>query len=318
MTLPFYLFKKFLNALVICGSLSYSIFFIFSLIGNLGEKFSFQSILYLSALNSFQIFTYIPSHLFIISFCLFIINLKSRNELKIIKIYLNLTKLILIIFPITLLFLFIELNKDMASSNIEEIKSNLIHTQDLKENKILIERDENKKTYKIFIKSAQNSFIINQFLGYEVLGNNILRGELSSNLKLNEKNLYSYSSTIYENNEFYFEKSEKKLFENFMYFWSKNPDTIIKRNLNILDTKYTLFYAILFSILFYLCIAMIFLSKELLNRSFNILKVFFLVISIFLYHLMIPKIIINNYQYHFQILSLIILLMFFLKIKKNA
>ena len=29
--------------------------------------------------------------------------------------------------------------------------------------------------------------------------------------------------TIYENNDFYFEESEKKLFENFINFWSENP-----------------------------------------------------------------------------------------------
>ncbi len=88
MIFTIYLAKKFFKAFLICTVLSYSIFFIFSLIGNLGEKFSFKSILYLSNLNSFQIFTYIPSHLFILSLCLFIFNLKSKNELIIIKEYL--------------------------------------------------------------------------------------------------------------------------------------------------------------------------------------------------------------------------------------
>ena len=98
MILPIYLAKKFFKALVISAGASYSIFFIFSLIGNLGEKFSFNSILYLSALNSFQIFSYIPSQLFIMSLCLFIIHLKSNNELIIIKEYIELKKLFLIIF----------------------------------------------------------------------------------------------------------------------------------------------------------------------------------------------------------------------------
>ncbi len=317
MTLPYYLLKKFLNALIICGSLSYSIFFIFSLIGNLGEKFSFQTILYLSALNSFQIFTYIPSHLFILSFCLFFVNLKSRNELKIIKIYLNLTKLFLIIFPIIFLFIFIEFNKEAASSNIEKIKSNLINFHDSNENKILIKSDGDKKTYIVFNKNDGNSFTVNQFLSYEVLKQIIIRGELSSNLKLNGKNLYSDSSIVYENNDFYYEQSEKKLFENFTNFWLENPGSIIKNNLNALNSNYNLFYTILFSILFYLCISMIFLSKKLVNKSFSVIKVFLLILLIFLYYTMIPKVIINNFQYHFQITSLIVLMMIFLKIKKN-
>ena len=100
MILSLYLTKKFLKAFMICSALSYSIFFIFSLMGNLGEKLSFESIFLISNLNAFQIFTYIPSHLFILSLCLFVFNLKSKNELIIIKEYFVLKKLFLIIFPI--------------------------------------------------------------------------------------------------------------------------------------------------------------------------------------------------------------------------
>ena len=145
MTLSIYLFKRFLYSIFICGGTSYSIFFIFSLIGNLGEKFSFTTILYLSALNSLQIFTYIPSHLFILSFCLFVVNLKSKNELIIIKEYIKLTNLFLIIFPILFLFILIDYNKDAASSNIEKIKSNLISSKNLKDTKIFIESGGEKK-----------------------------------------------------------------------------------------------------------------------------------------------------------------------------
>ena len=125
MILSIYLIKKFFNALLVCGGISYAIFFIFSLIGNLGEKFSFNSILYLSALNSFQIFTFIPSHLYILSFCLIIMHLKSKNELIIIKEYIELKKLLLIIFPILVLFVFIEIKKDSFSAHIEKMKLNL-------------------------------------------------------------------------------------------------------------------------------------------------------------------------------------------------
>ena len=147
MTLNLYLIKKFLKAFLICIVVSYSIFFIFSLIGNLGEKFSFISILYLSTLNSFQIFTYIPSHLFILSFCLFIIHLKSKNELIIIKEYIELKKLFLIIMPILALFTFIEIKKENLTTNIEKIKSNLINSKNLGSTKMLISSEGNKKKY---------------------------------------------------------------------------------------------------------------------------------------------------------------------------
>ena len=168
MTLTIYLIKKFFKAFIICGGVSYSIFFIFSLIGNLGEKFSFKSILYLSTLNSFQIFTYIPSHLFILSFCLFIIHLKSKNELIIIKEYIELKKLFLIILPILALFTFIEIKKDTFSKNIEKIKSNLISSKNLGDTKILISEEGNKKKYTIFSGYDEDNATINQYLNFEI------------------------------------------------------------------------------------------------------------------------------------------------------
>ena len=104
MILTLYLAKKFFKAFIICAVLSYSIFFIFSLMGNLGEKLSFKSIFLISNFNAFQIFTYIPSHLFILSLCLFVFNLKSKNELIIIKEYFVLKKLFLIIYQISYQF----------------------------------------------------------------------------------------------------------------------------------------------------------------------------------------------------------------------
>ena len=89
MTITVYLFRYFLKVLLICSITSYSVFYIFSLIGNLGEKLSFETILLISGLNALQILTYIPSHLFILSIYLFTLNLNSRNELLIIKEYLE-------------------------------------------------------------------------------------------------------------------------------------------------------------------------------------------------------------------------------------
>jgi len=122
MILPLYLAKKFFKSFMICVVVSYSIFFIFSLIGNLGEKLSFNSIFLLSTLNAFQIFTYIPSHIFILSLCLFVLNLKSKNELIIIKEYIDLKKLFLIIFPVITLFIYIETERDNLTNTIEQLK----------------------------------------------------------------------------------------------------------------------------------------------------------------------------------------------------
>lgn len=316
MTIHIYLIKKFFKAIAICTGISYSFFFIFSLIGNLGEKLSFNSILYLSALNSFQIFSYIPSHLFILSFCVFILQLRSKNELIIVKEYIELKTLFLIIFPILTLFIFIEIKKDDFSSNIEKTKSNLINSKSQSTTKIYISTERNKKKYSIF-NIYDDEAIIDQYINIEIQNNTIYKGEISSNLSIIEDSLFSNESTIYEDNGFRYENIKKKLIKNFTNYWNQNPGSIIKDNANSLITNYSIFKSIIFFILFYICISMIFLSKKLVNRNINTKKIFLLVLAIFLYFLIIPKIILNNFQYIFQIVSIMIFLLIFFQFKQN-
>lgn len=316
MTIHIYLIKKFFKAIAICTGISYSFFFIFSLIGNLGEKLSFNSILYLSALNSFQIFSYIPSHLFILSFCVFILQLRSKNELIIVKEYIELKTLFLIIFPILTLFIFIEIKKDDFSSNIEKTKSNLINSKSQSTTKIYISTERNKKKYSIF-NIYDDEAIIDQYINIEIQNNTIYKGEISSNLSIIEDSLFSNESTIYEDNGFRYENIKKKLIKNFTNYWNQNSGSIIKDNANSLITNYSIFKSIIFFILFYICISMIFLSKKLVNRNINTKKIFLLVLAIFLYFLIIPKIILNNFQYIFQIVSIMIFLLIFFQFKQN-
>lgn len=316
MTLTIYLIKKFSKSLITCAVISFSIFFIFSLIGNLSEKFSFHLILYLSALNSFQIFAFIPSYLFILSFCLFIIHLKSKNELIIIKEYIGLRNLFLIIFPILALFTFIEINKEFFSKNIEKIKSKTISSKNIGESKILISSEGNKKKYTIFTGYVEDKTVIDQYLNIETLNQTIKRGEISSDLIFLENNLYSNQLIIYENNNFQQVSHKSKLFENFFSFWSSNSGSIIKKKEDGYNSKYKMFNSFLFYILFYFCISMIFISKRIVERGMNVHKIFLLILSIFLYYLIVPKIMINNFQLLFQIISMLIFILIFLKIKQ--
>jgi hypothetical protein len=316
MTLPIYLIKKFIISLVICSGVSFSIFFIFSLIGNLGEKLSFVTILYLSILNSFQIFTYIPSHLFILSFCLFIIHLKSKNELLVIKEYMELKTLFLIIFPVLVLFILIEIKKDEFSENIETLKSNLINFKNKDNAKIFISTTKNKKKYTIF-SGYDNENNVHQYLNVEIQNNTIYRGEISTNLILSKNNLVSNESTIYENNDFRYENIKKKLIINFKDYWFDNPGSIIKDKSNGLSSNYSNIKLIILFCLFYICISIIFLSKKLVNRNLNITKIILLIILIFLYFLLVPKIMLNNFQYIFQIISIIVFVLIFFQIKKD-
>jgi hypothetical protein len=316
MILPVYLVRKFFKAFIICTMSSYSIFFIFSLMGNLGEKLSFKSIFFLSILNSFQIFTYIPSHLFIFSLCLFVFNLKSKNELIIIKEYIDLKKLFLIIFPILVLFIFTEIKKDNLLNVIEQIKSNVINSKKIDDTKIIILFEGNKKKYTILKGYDQDNLVINQYLSFESQNSKIDRAEISNNLYLTGNDLFSNESTVYEKNNFQYENFNKKLLENFIRFWAENTVTKINYKKNNVASNYHIIQSILFICLFYICISMIFLSKKLVNRGMNIIKFFLILISIFLYFLLVPKIILSNFQYLFQLITIIIFILIFFKIKQ--
>ena len=316
MILPLYLARKYFKAFLICTILSYSIFFIFSLMGNLGERLSFKSIFLVSTLNSFQIFTYIPSHLFILSLCLFVFNLKANNELIIIKEYIGLKKFFLIIFPILALFIYAELKKDNLSNKIEQIKSNVINSKNIEDTKILISLEGNKKKYTIFSGYNEDDATINQYLSFQSQNQKIHRGEVSTKLYLKGSDLYSNEFAVYEKNNFQYENVNKKLFENFQNFWTKNSGTIIQHKMNNRISAYYIIHLIFLSGLFYFCISMIFFSKKLVDRGLNHIKIFLLVLSLFLYYLLIPKIMVNNFQYLFHSISIMILTLTFFNIKK--
>ena len=316
MILSLYLAKKFSKAFIICTVVSYSIFFIFSLIGNLSEKLSFKSIIFLSTLDSFQIFTYIPSHLFILSLCIFVFNLKSKNELVIIKEYIDFTNLFLIIFPILALFIFLEVNKDNLSNNIDKIKSKIINSKNIEDTKVFISLEGNKKRYTIYSGYDHDSAIINQYLSFESENQTIKRGEISTNLYLEGSDLFINETTIYENNDFQNKNLDKKLIDNFISFWDKNTGAIVKNKVNDISSNYNNILSIILNILFYLCISIIFFSKRLVDRGMNTIKFFLIILSMFLYYLLIPKIMLNNFQYLFQLITITIFILIFFQIKQ--
>ena len=101
-----------------------------------------------------------------------------------------------------------------------------------------------------------------------------------------------------------------------MEFWNRNTETIIKHKMINANSGYYILHSIFLSVLFYFCISMIFFSKKLVDRGMNIMKMFLLVLSMFLYYLLITKIMLNNFQYLFHFISIMILVLTFFNIKK--
>ena len=100
------IYFKYIFSFSICVFSSFIVFFISSLIGNLNEDYLFNDILKISLYGSLQIITYVPVFIFLLSVILLLIFLRSKNEMIVIKSYINEKKLFIFFAPIVLVFSF--------------------------------------------------------------------------------------------------------------------------------------------------------------------------------------------------------------------
>ena len=162
------LFIKYILSLSICIISSAVIFFIFSLIGNLDEEHLFNIIIKISFFNSLQILSYVPSFIFVISVILFIIFLRSKNEMIIIKSYINIRMLLIFTLPIVFFFTFIEINKNELVSFFEDTKTSLMDKGNQNSTKIIITRDNYSKSFIVLKNVNMNDLTQLEYRSYDV------------------------------------------------------------------------------------------------------------------------------------------------------
>lgn len=312
-----FLFQKYLFSLLICITSSMTVFFIFSLIGNLNEKFSFQTILNISFLNSLQILTYVPAFIYLLSVILFVILLRSKNEIIIIKSYFNLKRLSLFILPIVILFTFFEVNKKNLSSFIEDAKSNLVNPNNQPKLKIYINREDNLKNYIIFKNINENDLINAEYRSYLLSDEKIQLAEFSNKLMYINNSFFAKEFTKYSNNliknintkkileiDFLDVIKQKSIVKNI----SKNKD--FKFNVKLVN--YILFYFLFFPYIF-----LYFFSSKFSNTKQSLKEPIFFCLIILIYSFFVFNNSLNFYRQVFEIMASIIVGMFFLKIYLN-
>jgi hypothetical protein len=100
------------------------------------------------------------------------------------------------------------------------------------------------------LKLDSKNETINQYLEFDVENQKIKRGVISNSLNVQNNNLFSNESIVYENNDFRYEFLNKKLFDNFTSIWGTNAEKIIKNNANNINSNYEIFQSILFHFFF--------------------------------------------------------------------
>ena len=311
------LYWKYIISLMLCLISSFTIFFIFSLIGNLNEKYSFKIIINLSLLNSIQILSYVPAFVYLLSIILFTIFLKSKNEIIIIKSYFNLKRLTLFILPIVIMFVIIEMNKRELSLLIEDTKSNLIKLNDQSGVKIFINKDELFKNYIIFkninITNMENS----EYRTYFMTKNKIKSAEFSNSLKLINNSFFAEKYTQYKNN-FIKDINNRKIID-FDFIELIQKSSIVKdiSNKNYLDFNLRLINFTLFFIIFFTYIFLYFFSSRFVSTKQSLKIPVFVCLIILIYSFIIFNNSLSFYKQEFEILASIIVGMFSLKVYLN-
>ncbi len=311
------LYFKYIVSLSICLGLSSIIFFIFSLLGNLDEEYFFNVIIKISFFNSLQILTFVPAFIFLISVILFIIFLRSKNEMIIIKSYINIKLLAVFFLPIVIFFTILELNKKNLSSIVEDVKKNLINQGTLINTKIIINKNNDSKSYIVLKNINPNDTSKAEYRSFDIYKKKIQIAEFSDNLFFSNNTLTAKSYTQYKNN----------LIEDFQYSKSLDLKTnsFIDQNFMVKDfsKKNEFLFDIrlinnsIFFILFFSYVFLIFLNKNLVSNKYDLKKPIFICLIALIYSFLIFNNSLTFYKQEFEFLASFLAGLFLLKVYIN-
>ena len=309
-----YFYKKFIQSFLLCLVSITLIFYIFSLIGNLSEKLSFQSILYLSFLNSLQIISYVPSFIILLSIILVVIFLRSKNELMIIKEYISVNKLVIIFLPIVVCSTLIEINKNKLSKDIENTKLNFLKSDRDLSLKVIIYKNDNYKSYIILNDiDVLSSKYVGEYQKYEIENDKIIRGEYSNQINLKNNSLITNNITKFEDNKIKKIDAEKIILPNVNTIM--NNDFILKNEFKSSIYKVKIDQAIkfIYFIIFYECLFLILINKKIIDRKQNLFFPFLMSTLLIIYSIIMYNVSLKIYYLEQQFLALILILFIFYK-----
>ena len=311
------LYLRYFLSFFICLISSFVIFFIFSLIGNLNENFSFYRIFNISFLNSLQILCYVPAFIFLISVILFTLLIKSKNEIIIIKCYIGMKKLLFFFIPLIILFALLEINKKNLSSLIENTKEIVSQSEQKPKSKIIISNDQSKKKFTIYTNVDLNNIDDAEYRSFVITNKEIQIAQFSNNLILSNNALIAENYTEYKNKNI--EEIRKNKFLDVDIFELISQKSYVKYVFNQNNVKFDLklINLVIFFIIFFYYIFLSFFSKTVINPKQSIIKPVILNLLILIYAFFIFNNSLSFFKFEFELLATMIIGMFFLNIYLN-
>ena len=312
-----FLYLKYALSLLVCLFSSFVVFFIFSLISNLSEDYSFNIILVLSSLNSLQILTYVSAFIFLISLILFSIFLRSRNEIIIIKSYLQINKYIIFFLPIVLLFSIFEINKKNIVTYLEDNKTNLVQIGDKLKSKILINDFDNRKNITILKNVYLNNLKEAEYRSYNILNKEIKMAEFSNELIYSNDKLILKNYTQYKDN--IIKDIDKKKIINLDLIGLISQGSLVTNTSPKNDSKidFKLINLIIFFIFLLSYFFLNFFNTKYLGLKQSLRDPILMSLSTLIYSFLIFNNSLTSYRQEFELIASMIVLMLFFKAYLN-
>jgi hypothetical protein len=307
-----YLYSKYLLSLLLSILASLSIFYIFSLIGNLGENIDFLTILYLSYLNAIQILLFVPTLIILLSFVLMISFLRSKNEIFIIKEYFSSKKIVICFFPLIIIYSIFEINKDNMSKYVNNLQLNLNENSKNYDFKIIVDEGKNKTLYTVIKGLNLNQSRAEEIRKFFVSEGSIISGEFSNKLIVSENEIIAHGLTKYKTDKIIKIKTSKKMLDS-IYNYIDNKIIYHDSNDKNITKSINIFFKVLYLILFFYSLLLILFSKKAINRKNNLTYPIFICISLVLYSLMIISIPLDFLNSQISVLALFLIFLVFFK-----
>ena len=229
----------------------------------------------------------------------------------------NLKMLAKFFLPIVIIFTVVELNKKNLSLQLEDIKKTLIKERSNANTKIIINYDNDLKSYIILKNINSNDTRNAEYRFFNIYDKKIKIAEFSDNLIFSNNTLTAKSYTRYENELIEDYKISKSL--NFDAKAFIDQEFIVKDiskkdqfkiNIKLINT-------LLFFILFFSYIFLNFLNKNLVSTKTGIIRPIFVCLIILIYSFLIFNNSLNIYRHEFEILGSLIAGLFFFKVYVN-
>ncbi len=311
------LYFKYALSFSICLISSLVIFFIFSLIGNLNEDYFFRTIINISLINSFQIMLYVPSFIFLLSIILLSVFLKSKNEIIIIKSFMSTKNLMIFFLPIVIIFALLETNKKEIAKILEDSKTVLTKNINDPLSKIVISEKKNSKIISVFKNLKINNLDDAEYRIYKILNGEINIAEFSNNIIISNNTLFAENYTKYSNSIIKNFAIKKKINMNLTDLINQktivrkiSEENNIKINLNLLNIL--IFFTIFFSYIF-----LVFFNRNYIGTKQSFFFPIVICLLILIYSFLIFNTSLSFYRNEFEILAILAIALFFLKVYLN-